>query len=116
MVDLRSDAAPVLHDLNISGIPPDFSFHPHGLHLDNATQRLFAVCHAKTVPLNGRSITNDIIYHTLYITRYNIAFPFFQNGAKSGFEMCFAPASQCRGSQPKHVSNPDQRSVNHMLL
>ena len=35
-----------------------------------------------------------------------------QNGlqVKSGFEMCFAIGSQhfgCRGSQPKHVSNPD---------
>ena len=34
-----------------------------------------------------------------------------QNGvhATSGFEMCFAIGSQhlgCRGSQPKHVSNP----------
>ena len=54
MVDLRSDAAPVLHDLDISGIPADFSFHPHGLHLDNKTQRLFTVCHSKTVPLTGQ--------------------------------------------------------------
>ena len=33
-----------------------------------------------------------------------------QNGATSGFEMCFAIGSQhltCRESQPKHVSNPD---------
>ena len=32
-----------------------------------------------------------------------------QNSATSGFEMCFAIGSQhlwCRGSQPKHVSNP----------
>ena len=31
------------------------------------------------------------------------------NGASFGFEMCFAIGSQhlwCRGSQPKHVSNP----------
>ena len=35
----------------------------------------------------------------------------FQNGTTSGFEMCFCyriPAPLlCRGSQPKHVSNPD---------
>ena len=33
-----------------------------------------------------------------------------QNGATSGLEMCFAVGSQyqrCRGSQPKHVSNPE---------
>ena len=32
-----------------------------------------------------------------------------QNSTTSGFEMCFAIGSQhqrCRGSQPKHVSNP----------
>ena len=34
--------------------------------------------------------------------------PFFQNRAKTGFEMCFAIGSEkCRGSQPKHVSNPE---------
>ena len=36
----------------------------------------------------------------------------YQNGlrATSGFEMCFSIGSLhlwCRGSQPKHVSNPD---------
>ena len=34
---------------------------------------------------------------------------FFQNGPRTGFEMCFAIGSQqiwCRWSQPKHVSNP----------
>lgn len=61
MVDLRSDAAPALHELNISGIPPDLSFHPHGLHLDNATQRLFAVCHAKTVPLKGQRAAEESV-------------------------------------------------------
>ena len=35
-----------------------------------------------------------------------------QNSAPSGFEMCLAPSTfsqhvWCRGSQPKHVSNPD---------
>jgi hypothetical protein len=61
MVDLRSDAAPVVHDLNISGIPADFSFHPHGLHLDNVTQRLFAVCHSKTVPLKGQRAAEESV-------------------------------------------------------
>ena len=61
MVDLRSDDEPAVHELAISGIPADFSFHPHGLHLDNATQRLFAVCHAKTVPLQGPSSTTTIL-------------------------------------------------------
>jgi len=61
MVDLRSDATPVLHELNISGMPADLSFHPHGLHLDNVTQRLFAVCHAKTVPLKGQRANEESV-------------------------------------------------------
>jgi len=61
LVDLRSDAAPALHDLEIRGLPPDLSFHPHGLHLDNATQRLFAVCHAKTVPLAGQRAAEESV-------------------------------------------------------
>ena len=42
-------------------------------------------------------------------SNYNLAPPIFQNGAKSRFEMRFAIGPQhlwCRGSQPKHVSNP----------
>ena len=61
MVDLRSDDEPAVHELAISGIPADFSFHPHGLHLDNATQRLFAVCHAKTVPLQGHRAAEESV-------------------------------------------------------
>ena len=38
--------APRLHRLSIRGIPHDLDFRPHGLHLDNTTQRLYAVCHA----------------------------------------------------------------------
>ena len=43
-----SSAVPIprLHRLKIHGIPDDLDFRPHGLHLDNATQRLYAVCHA----------------------------------------------------------------------
>ena len=40
-----------------------------------------------------------------------------QNGAASGFEMCFAIGSQrlgCRGPRPKHVSNPAiKKSIKH---
>ena len=62
MVDLRSsEALPVLHELNISGVPTDLSFHPHGLHLDNATQRLFAVCHSKTTPLEGQRAAEESV-------------------------------------------------------
>ena len=42
-----------------------------------------------------------------------------QNVVLSGFEMCFAIGSQhfwCRGSQPKHVSNPAYRSLNPVLF
>ena len=44
-----------------------------------------------------------------------------QDGATAGFEMCFAIGSQhlgCRGSQPKHASNPAYRYriVNHILF
>eukprot|EP00937_MAST-01D_sp_MAST-1D-sp2_P007171 g7171.t1 len=40
-------APPQLTRLPIAGLPADLDFRPHGLHLDNATQRLYAVCHAK---------------------------------------------------------------------
>ena len=38
----------------------------------------------------------------------------FQNGAKSGFEICFAPSTVGAGSQrpqPKHVSNPVRKNL-----
>lgn len=62
MVDLRSSGPmPVLHELNISGMPADLSFHPHGLHLDNATQRLFTVCHSKSEPLKGQRAAEESV-------------------------------------------------------
>ena len=44
---------------------------------------------------------------------------FFQNGAKSGFKMCFAPSTVgAGGSQPNHASNPGSiiKTLNHILF
>ena len=41
-VELDPASLPRVRRLNISGLPQDLDFRPHGLHLDNATQRLYA--------------------------------------------------------------------------
>ena len=38
-------AAPVLHELELVGMPDDLEFRPHGMYLDNVTQRIFTVSH-----------------------------------------------------------------------
>ena len=40
--------------------------------------------------------------------------PVFQNGAKSGFQMCFGPSALV--AVAKHVSNPEQRSLCHSVF
>jgi hypothetical protein len=43
-----SGPAPDIWDVAIDDVPPDYHLRPHGLFLDNATQRLFVVNHDET--------------------------------------------------------------------
>jgi hypothetical protein len=46
VVDAEDAATPPrIHEMELVGMPSDFNFRPHGMFLDNATQRLFVVSH-----------------------------------------------------------------------
>jgi len=35
-----------IHQLPLTGFPPDVAFHPHGIYLDRPTSKLYVVNHA----------------------------------------------------------------------
>ena len=62
------------------------------------------------------AVLGPAVYGLILASQPQIIHP---NGATSGFEMWFALGSHhlwCRGSQPKHVSNPAERILSHILF
>jgi len=47
-LNLTGDQTPRLAPMDLHGVPPDFDFRPHGMHIDNSTQRLYTVAHSPT--------------------------------------------------------------------
>ena len=49
----------------------------------------------------------DAVQEPLFWRHVNLKFlhraPFFQNGAKSGFEMCFGPSTLGAGAEPRLI-------------
>ena len=47
-VDLKTDKTgePSVHNMTLKDLPSSMGFRPHGLHIDNVSQRVFAVSHS----------------------------------------------------------------------
>ena len=47
-VDLKTGKTgePTVHNMTLKDLPSSMGFRPHGLHIDNVSQRVFAVSHS----------------------------------------------------------------------